>query len=304
MTIETTDNLPTDGGHKVPLQAALMTCAGYACFNVGDAITKILAHDLSIPSIMLFGALVVLILLVPYNLYRHGMSAFYTEKPGLHFLRALFLMITTVLNIYAFSHIQLATFYTFVFTSPFMVAIMATFFLKEKLDRHKLIGIVIGFLVVIYMLRPGGGLLNSGTLATLGSAAFFSMALIIVRRIGKKDRLSLYVVTLSAMSLVCSVPFVPWHMGSVSLSVASLFLLRGVVSIMGIMLVSAGYHHATSAAAVAPFHYTQIIWGSLLGYFLFADIPSLNVMIGAAILIVTGIYLVRYETARVKRLAA
>ena len=96
----------------------LMTCLGYFCYNLSDAGTKSLVLGLHWSQVMLTSASLMVVFMAVYGAVTDGKKAFRTNKPGLLVLRGAFGQVSTLTNLFAFPHVQLTTFYTLAFTSP------------------------------------------------------------------------------------------------------------------------------------------------------------------------------------------
>jgi drug/metabolite transporter (DMT)-like permease len=136
----------------------LMTCLGYFCCNLNDAGLKFILKNVHFSQVLLTSSVIGILFMAVYGWLREGKQAFRTSKPGLMFVRAALSQVTTFTIILALPHIQLTTFYTLVFTSPFMVALIAAYFFKDKLEKRRMMVILFGFCVILFIFRPGGAL--------------------------------------------------------------------------------------------------------------------------------------------------
>ncbi len=273
----------------------LMTCAGYACYNVSDAATKSLLLKLHFSQVMMTSGAVLIFFMAVYGWMKDGKKAFRTNKPGLMLVHAVFYQLGAIANLIAFPHIQLTTFYTLVFTSPFMVALLSNYFLKDKIDRRGFGVILFGFCVILFIFRPGGGLLNVWSLLVLSNSFFYSCRMVLVRHIGAGESRSYMFMSCALLNILTGMACLGGHYVPLTLSQVGLFLLTGVASSTGLLCLSYAFQTASSSSVVAPYHYTQIIWGALLGYFIFSEVPDMRTMAGAALLILVSLYLIRHE---------
>lgn len=285
--------------HRKALLPILMTCAGYACYNLSDAASKQLVNpqggNLHFSQMMLTASALTAIVMVIYGWFTDGKKAFRTNKPGLVLVHALLAQTGSVVCYLSFPHITLTTFYTLVFTSPFMVALLSSWFLKDKIDRKCLAAILFGFCVVLYIYRPGGGLFSVWAMLILLNAVLFSCRMVLVRYIGSGESKAFLFMTSSLVGVLVGVFFLGDHYKPLVWTDWSLFSGLALASAGGLLCLGYAFQAAPSASVVAPYHYTQIIWGTLLGYFLFGDVPKLETLIGAALLISSGLYLINHE---------
>lgn len=283
---------------KSVIISVLLTCVGYAFFNIGDAAMKIVAAKFHFSEIFLFNSAIVFIFMAVYGWRTEGKKAFQTRKPKLMFMRALLAQIVGLCNIAAMPHIQLATFYTLVFTSPFWVVLLSALFMQDKLEKRRLAVILFGFLVIVAVFRPGSGMFNIWSALVLLGAFIYSGQMILVRHIGSSESRPFMMMCGAAMSLLIALPFLPAHYIAPTPYEWGLFLMLGLTGSIGLLCVSYAFQSAPSASIIAPYHYTQIIWGALLGYYLFNEVPGTPLMIGAVLIVIAGLYLIHSETRR------
>jgi S-adenosylmethionine uptake transporter len=274
----------------------LLVCAGYAFFNLGDAGLKMLASRLHFSQIMLVMSGMVLCFMSVYGAMKEGKKAFRTKKPKLMFVRAFLSQITSICNIFAFPHVHLTTFYTLVFTAPLWVAVLSSYFVKDKLDSRRLGVILFGFFVSLFIFRPGGAIFNGWSFLVLISALAYACQMVLVRHIGSGESRPFMYMCGSVMSIVLALPLIGSHYLPLTPYEWGLFLMMAVTGSIGLLCISYAFQTAPSASVVAPYHYTQMIWGALLGYYLFGEKPGLEIMVGAILIILAGLYLIRHES--------
>jgi drug/metabolite transporter (DMT)-like permease len=207
--------------------------------------------------------------------------------------------------IHALPQLPLTNMYIVAFLTPMTVACLATLILKEHLGWKRAIPIALGFAGVLIAVDPSQLLEKPGALipyiTVFGSMLGTASQMLLLRAVGHKENTectSFYprVVLTSAGALSCAAN------GFVAMAPAVFLALcaAGALGSIGWALMSQAYKNAP-AAAVAPFHYSQMLMGALLGYLIWGDIPSHHLIVGAVIIIASGIYLVRHER-RVSRM--
>lgn len=278
--------------------SVLMTCVGYAFFNIGDAGLKIIAGKFHFSQIFFVSSIIVILFMAAYGWKTEGKKAFQTRKPKLMLVRALMAQVVSLCNIAAMPHIQLTTFYTLVFTSPFWVVLLSAIFMQDKLEKRRLAVILFGFLVIVMVFRPGSGMFNVWSVLVLIGALIYSGQMVLVRHIGSTESRPFMLMCGAAMSFLISLPFLLTHYIPPTPYEWGLFLMMGLTGSIGLLSISYAFQAAPSASVIAPYHYTQIIWGALLGYFLFDEVPGTPLMVGAVLIIMAGLYLVHSETRR------
>jgi len=286
---------------KSALLAILVTCIGYAYFNIGDAAVKILAPRFHFSQVVFLSCAVIISCMLGYGWWTEGKKAFRILHPGLMFWRAALSCVIAVLNTFALPNVQLTTFYTLVFTSPFWVALLSSLFLGEKLERQRIGVILAGFAVILFIFRPGGGLFNVYALMVLVSAFLYSCSMVLMRKMGPNESRTMIISSGSFISMLAVFPFLPGHFIMPTPYEWGLFFMMGLLGAIGVTCIAYAFQNAPSAATIAPYHYTQIVWGALMGYYLFNEVPDQRTLIGAAVIVGAGLYLIYGETHGKKR---
>lgn len=208
---------------------------------------------------------------------------------------------STTSAFYAFSVLPLAQTYALIFAAPLLITILAVPILGETVGLHRSIAVAVGLLGVLVVLRPGTTDFSSGHLAALSAAVCSSVAAVIVRKIGSEERsavLLLYPMVANILIMGCILPFVYRPMAGIHLGgVALMALLAFIAALCQIMAYRTG-----RAVVVAPMQYSQILWAVLYGAIFFGETPDFSTGLGAAIIILSGIYVVfREDTRSTKR---
>ena len=195
--------------------------------------------------------------------------------------------------------LPLANMYIVSFLTPMVVACMASLFLKETLGWKRASAIGAGFLGVVVAVNPSNFVLNSDAglsyALLVGNMLCSATQMFLLRLVADKEQCestafySRLIMAMGGLLLCASSGFVPLK-PLVFLALCASGALGGI----GWTLLAQAYRHAP-AAAVAPFQYSQMIWGALIGYLFWHDVPSRALIDGAAIIILAGLYLVRHE---------
>lgn len=209
-------------------------------------------------------------------------------------LRTVSAVITGVSAFYAFTVLPLAQTYAILFATPLLITLLAIPILGERVGIHRGAAIAAGLIGVMIVIRPGAEPLTIGHAAALCSAVFGSLASLIVRKIGRDERsvvLLLYPMMANFVVMACALPFV-----YVPMPVEHLGLL-GIMSICAFaaMLLVISAYRLGEAVVIAPMQYSQIIWAAVFGYAVFGEAPDMNTLLGAGVIIASGLYIVLRE---------
>jgi len=233
-----------------------------------------------------------------FMLKRHGLrNALHTNYKLLHVIRCSSLIGVTFFGFKALQYLQLADFYGVVFSTPLMITLGAFLVFKERISLIEIIIICVGFCGTLIVAQPDFNNFNIGYLYGFGSVLCITVAALSVRKIGKEEDPYLYVIFANlgitianigpALYYGLPVEIIPTHIG--------IYIVYCLAIPAAILILSAVFSRAPTLAAVAPFQYSQIIWGTLFGYIVFHDIPSFTTIVGSGIVILCGLFILFYH---------
>ena len=221
-----------------------------------------------------------------------------TKRPWLQILRAAMMLGSTVTNFMAFRYLQLDQALSILFSTPFLVAILAGPMLGEWIGWRRWVAILVGFAGVLLVTRPGVGGMHWAAIYSVGSALFYSLYIVLTRVLSRtepSDTTLFYANILGAAAMLPVLPFVwstpdnPW--------LIFLMVIFGAFGSLGHYLLIVA-HRLAPASVLAPFMYTQLVWATAFGYFVFSDVPNNWTLAGASIVVASGLYLLHRERVR------
>jgi drug/metabolite transporter (DMT)-like permease len=223
---------------------------------------------------------------------------FTTQRPALQVGRSLLLLASTSLFVGAIGLVPLAEATAIGFTSPFVVAALAGPVLRERVLGAQWVAIAVGFLGALIVIRPGSGGVSPYAVLVLGSSACYAGYQVLTRSVASTDPPETsvtYSALLGTALLSLLVPFV-WQTPA---GIREWVLLGslGVLGGMGHYCVARAFLWGP-ASVLAPFHYVQLIWASVMGYAVFGDVPGIATWLGAAVIIASGLYIAWREATR------
>lgn len=242
----------------------------------------------------LFGLLV----LTPLFL-RYGLAPLKTARPGLMTLRAVINMGAMLFYFMALSLAPLADVAALAFSAPIFATILAIFVLGEVVGARRWAAILVGLAGALVILRPGFAALEIGHLLTLGSAACWGVALLIIKVLARTE--SSLTITLYMGLLMTPMSLIPalFVWGPVSLDQYALLVVIGALGTAGQWLLAEGLKRGDTNV-VMPLDFFKLIWAALLGYLVFAEIPDAFTWIGGIMIFASATYIALRERA-VKR---
>ncbi|MDX1718360.1 MAG: DMT family transporter [Anderseniella sp.] len=269
-----------------------------AAFAVIDTCAKVLVQDMQ-PFMVVFARYTLALVYVLAVMWWTGALSLDTRHPWLQVLRGVMLMSTTVLNFVALQYLRLDQTSAIFFSNPLWVCALSPLLLGERIGPRRWAAVLVGFAGVLLIIRPGADSFHWAMFLSLGVAVIAALYQITTRKIGGRDPalVSLLLSTLVGSVLATPMGVVQWQLPELDL-VWIMVLMAFAGSAGHHMLIKA--HTIAPAPTLAPFVYTQIIWMILLGYLIFNDVPDLFTLLGAAIVVSSGLY-VYYREQQVKR---
>ncbi|HCD63547.1 MAG TPA: EamA/RhaT family transporter [Alphaproteobacteria bacterium] len=270
---------------------------GMFLFSAVDTLAKFLTdtlHPLQIVWIRQLGLVAGTILLMGI----YGVRIFITAHPVLQLARGVLAAGSATLFIIAISYVALADAIAVTFIAPLIVTVLSAVLLAEKVGLHRWSAIIAGFLGTLVVIRPGFESFHPALLLVLFAATLFAGRQIISRLLSGSDNAYTTVAyTALASSLVLSVPaFYFWVTPQTSQQILLLTIMALLAGLAEFMVIKA--LQIAHAGLVAPVQYTILIWGTLYGFLVFADLPDIFTFAGAAIIIASGLYTVHRERLR------
>lgn len=284
--------------HNNNLQAITIVCFAYIGFAIADVFSKLLAQDYNVHQILVYTGFIGMIASGVWVVKTLGWKGMIPEKQRKwHVIRAFVVACIPVSVIQALTYMPMADYYGISFCAPFLILMLSHFFLHEKIGLARWIAVMIGFCGVLFIAGPKFEEFGVGLLWACMATLFVSLSVFTVRKIGPGAPRPHYIffpfvatffVNLIALSFVGEYAVPP-------LDDAWKFIALITFVIIGQLGFAVGHSKASEAAVTAPFLYTMIIWGVLLGWFVFGDIPTINTWIGLVIIIGAGLYSVWRE---------
>jgi drug/metabolite transporter (DMT)-like permease len=268
---------------------ALLTALSMLLFAVMDAMSKLLVRDYPVSEALLIRyaifALFALWVAWPHGIRRAARSV----RPWLQATRALLAVVESATFVVAFQYLPLADTHALAAASPLLVVAMASPVLGERIGPHRWLSVLAAFAGVMLIIRPGFRQIAWPMLIPLLGAFLWATYQIMVRFLARDDRpettlLWTAFVGLAAVSLVA-----PWEFRPPD---ARAWLLLAAVGMLGSLA-----HYAliraldyAEASAVQPHGYTLLVWAALMGWLVFGDVPGFWTILGACIVVLSGLY--------------
>jgi drug/metabolite transporter (DMT)-like permease len=286
---------PAEQAHRDRLTGIALMCGAVVLFACNDAAAKYLnthMHTVQVVWARYMAAFALAIVLLNPTGNPQVMR---TRRPWLQLGRSALLLGSTVLNFFALRYLQLDEAVSIIFCTPFIVAALGGPMLGEWIGWRRWTAIVVGFAGILLVTRPGSGGIHPAALLVVVAAICYALYSILTRVLTRSDSdatTNFYSNLVGAAAITVAVPFY-WSAQSDPLVIA-LMCSMGLFSGLGHFLLIRA-HRLAPAGVLAPFIYTEIVWMIALGFLVFGDVPNRWTLAGAAVVIVSGLYLLYRE---------
>jgi drug/metabolite transporter (DMT)-like permease len=276
------------------LKGIALMAAAIVIFALLDGLAKYVMQTLPPPVAVFFRYFVALLLSMAIIERTRRPAIIVSRHPGWQIVRGLMLLASTYLNFAAITFLQLAQTAAISFTIPLWVCALSVPLLGEHVGLRRWAAVLVGFLGVLVIMRPGTMDFHWAMFMSLGAAFCGSIYNIATRKVGGRDRAETSLFYVGLVGSVVAVLPLPWFWQMPYGMQWPILLAMGLAGGFGhFLLIQA--HRLAPASVLAPFIYTQIIWMILIGLIVFRDIPDLWTIIGAAIVIASGLFVFARE---------
>jgi S-adenosylmethionine uptake transporter len=281
------------------IRASIYAVLAYAAFALSDAFGKWLQEEGFNKHFILFITQIPsLILLSGYMFTKYGWNQ--TFKPHLvkwHILRALCIVSLTLCLFLAIEELPLADLYGIIFCAPFLIAVGARLFFKEHQTKTEWVAIIVGFSGILFISGIDFSTMSIAYLFAFGQALSVAGGSLLVRKIGREEHPFVFVIYAAiAVMIVNAYPMIGKDLPEFNIMHIFIFTVYSITIPLAILFLTSAFTTAPRISAVLPYQYTQIVWGVAIGYFIFNTILGWNVIIGAGIIVVCGLYLIHHQT--------
>ncbi len=270
--------------------------AGTLLTTLSLVFIRLLGRDLPTVEVVFLRYAFALAAIAPWIL-RTGVGAtFRTQRLGLHGLRGVIAMVSTVAWYYGITVVPLAEALALNCLAAIFVSVGAVLFLGERAGVERWGAVIVGFAGAWVILRPGLQVVSSGSVIIVFSALGWGATLLFIKVMSRTESPITIVVYLYVCNIVLA--FVPSLFAWVTPSLTHLAWLGiiGVLSSVGHLAIAQAFREA-EASAVVPADFTRLAWAAILGYLVFAEIPDVWTVTGAGIIFASTTF-ISYREAR------
>lgn len=267
----------------------MLGVAGGLCL---DLCAKELLGTYSLVQFVLLRSIIAISILLAIAPRFGGLQSLRTGEPVWHIVRSVFAVGAMFGFFYGLARMPLVNALTLGYTAPLIVTALSAIFLGDEIGWRRWTAVVIGFVGVLVMLRPGHGELSFAAIAVLIAAFCYACQAITARRLGgTESTLALSFYVLLGPLAVSSALFNTGSWVDPDLQGWILIVAAATCSIVAWVGFINGYR-AVSPAVLAPLEYTALVGGAIAGFLIWGEVPDTWVVTGALIIISSGVFVV------------
>jgi drug/metabolite transporter (DMT)-like permease len=280
-----------------PLRGILMIVGSTLFLASSDAMAKYLSRSLPAVEIAWLRFLVFVLIMLPVVLAPASGHAMRSARPVMQVFRGLGMLFSSIFFIVGLGYLPIAEAAATSFIAPVFVTGLSIAFLGEKVGIRRWIATIAGLAGVLVVVRPGTATFDPAAVFPILSALGWAVALVLTRKISGADR-AITTMAYSAIVgfLILSV-LVPFYWITPNWQHILIGTAIGVSSTAGHWIVVMAFRYA-DASVLAPFSYIQLVWVTLLGFFVFGEVPDSWTFAGAGLIICSGLYTAHRERMR------
>lgn len=264
-------------------------------FSMMDAGLKWLSPHYPAIQITAMRAIASLPFVIVYIFIRGSAGSLLKIRWPLHLLRGFLGIAMLALFTYGLKSLPLSEAYSLFFIAPLLITVLSVPLLKEKVGLARWIAIFVGLIGVLIVLRPGTeNLVSLGSLAILAAAVCYSVSAIAVRVISRTDSSDSMVFWAMTMIAIGAGSFAAPNWQTIAEQHYVVLAGIGITGFFGQVAITAAFQKG-EASVVAPFEYSALAWGMGLDWLLWHTLPDSIAMLGALVIIASGLYLIRKE---------
>lgn len=272
-------------------------------FTVMDAVIKSISHVFPTGEIIFFRNLFAFIPLLAFAYWRHSGVPLKTSRPWGHVMRGAFGVTSMFCFFLSYKLMPLSDAIALGLSGPIFITVLSVPVLGEQVGWRRWSAVLVGFVGVLVMTRPGSTMFDVNALVPLAAAILYAAAMISIRKLGATEPPTTIVFHFTVFAALASILTIPWGMVDPHQAwvLPPSWIELGVLIVIGILggvaqIVMTMAYQRARAATVASFDYTALIYGFLLGAIFYSERPDIFLIVGGAVVVAAGIYIIHRET--------
>ena len=270
------------------MAGALCVLSASLTFAILGVVVKVVSRSLTTEMVVFFRNFCSLFFILPWIWYSRPPGGIRTSYFPLHLLRSMAGLGGMYCFFYVIARLQLFESFLLISTAPLFIPIIAYVWIHEPVERKVRGAVIIGFIGIILILKPGMGVFQPIAFVGLGAGLLGALAMVSIRRMSSSEptiRIVFYFTVFG--TLISAMPLV-WSWQSPKAEIWWLLVFIGLLAAVGQFLLTKGYSLAP-AAKVGPFSYSNVVFAMLLGWLLWGEILDFLTWVGAFLICIAGI---------------
>ena len=274
--------------------AYILNLSGWLLLPFMDGIAKYLSSELHFLQVVWGRYFFMLIISIPLSFLFFRKELKFPNSLSVQLWRSFFLFLSTIFFFYAISLISLAEALTLAFVSPIIVTILSIFYLGEKVGIHRWTAVVIGFLGVLIIVRPGFIEFNFASFSALAAGISYAFYIIYTRKLSFSDSAVVTLIFTGSVGCIIISLIVPFVWSSLDFKQILFLILLASIGTLGHFLIILSLRLG-EASKLAPLGYFEIITNIFVGYVFFNDLPDIWIYFGLFLIVISGLYILIRE---------
>lgn len=264
-------------------------CASYGIYSLTYATVKWLEADYSLWQLVFMRSVVMLLITLGVSHRGTASAAIYSPQRRSMGFRGVLQFLSMACFFLAARELPLSVVTTLYCTAPLIIVVLSVFVLGERVHGYRWLALLVGIVGSVLAANPGGALSPVPSLIALGSGVFWALTVVYTRKSGAHDSSAAQLLVTGAVFTLGSGALMTWQ------TPTSLWQW-GLMIALGAQIYLAQYCFLEAcrwapASIVGPLEYTSVVWSCLLGYLIFADVPTVQLLIGAGLVCASGVAL-------------
>ena len=289
------DNRPSEVQQEQTVKGIFALILATLLFASQDAITKHLISTMPVAQLMFvryfFFALFALVYASRKTRLHH---VFHSHWPKLQLLRGLLIASEMALFAYTLKYLGIAEMHTIFACFPLIITVLSVPMLGEQVGWRRWLAVSVGFIGTLIIIQPGSGVFSPFAMTALACALMFAIYNIITRKVSRQDSLETSLLYFGVVGFLVTLLAVPFFWQPMSNTEILWLLMISIISIFSHLLLIKSLELAP-AVILQPFNYFILVWAMVIGYSFYGEILDTNTLIGAALVIGSGVYIARRE---------
>lgn len=285
---------PPDGTRNEPVLGILLMVVGVGVLTVNDVFVRLAVQDFALGQSLFVRALFSIGFLFVYLAARRRLSELAWQNPRDQIVCGIYLTASVALFIYSLKTLPISTATVLIYVSPLIVTALAPLVLLERVGWRRYAAVSVGFIGVVAVIRPGATAFEPAMAAALCAAAIIALRDMLTRRMTRSESsVSIFM----ASTMISCLVFMPWGLINwtpVPPKTLIYLAVSGLAFTIAQITITESFRRADASLA-SPFKYAGVLFAGVLGYAVWGEVPDRFVLLGAFMIVGSGLFIVYRE---------